>query len=565
LLPHLWEEYGEGMFERLRGQFAIALYDRRQRRLILARDRFGICPLYWARVGDWLYFGSEIKAILASGMVPARPDLRGINHAFTFIGLPGPVTCFEGVSSLAPGHYLDIPADSRFGRTVRDRTYWEMDFPDQGQEERGQNQKQLVDQFEEILFGAVERRLRADVPVVTYLSGGVDSGIVTALASKIRGTPVPSFTIQIEDPTLDETGQSSSTARHIGSRPTIVPVGAGDTLATYPRLVRAAECPVIDTACAALLLLAGRVHDDGYKVVLTGEGADEWLASYPWYKTDKLLSYLDVIPGLPLSMEVRRLFLKLTGGPLFPRASVQRTLDALCGRNPWLDFYGLVSMAKLRFFGPELRQVMAEHVAYDDVGLNRERMRRWHPLNRGLYVGARIHLPGLLLHAKGDRIASHSSVETRYPFLDEEVFTFLARLHPSWKMKGFSDKHILRLLAERHLPKDIAWRRKAMFRAPFDSFHLDGGPAFVEQLFSPESLRRTGYFDAEAVRHWRQAFKQMRPGSTQRLSIEMGLAGVLSTQLWHHLYIDPTLADLPAARPAAPVADRRPSPVGIPG
>ncbi len=172
-------------------------------------------------------------------------------------------------------------------------------------------------------------------------------------------------------------------------------------------------------------------------------------------------------------------------------------------------------------------------------------MTRWHPLNRGLYLGARIHLPGLLLNGKGDRVAMHSSVETRYPFLDENVFSFLAGIHPRWKMRGLRDKYILRLLAERYLPKEIAWRRKAMFRAPFDSFHSENMPPFVEQLFSPESLRRTGYFDAEAIAHWRKAFKEMRPRPTQRVSIEMGLAGVLSTQLWHHLYVDASLSELP--------------------
>jgi asparagine synthase (glutamine-hydrolysing) len=558
LFPHLWEEYGEAMFDHLHGQFAVALYDRRQRRLILARDRFGICPLYWTRQGDWLFFASEVKALLASGRVPARPDLRGINHAFTFFALPGPVTCFEGVQILLPGHYLDISADSHALRSLRERTFWEIDFPDRGQEQHGQNQKQLVDRFEQLMLRAVEKRLRADVPVVSYLSGGVDSSTVVALACKVRGEPIPTFTIRIDDPTLDETSEAGVVARHLNARPTVVKFGADETLCTYPDLVRAAEGPVIDTSCAALLLLARQVHADNYKVALTGEGADEWLAGYPWYKIHKLLGCLDVVPGLSLSLSLRRLFLRLTGAPLFSRAAMQRTLAAVGGPNPWLDIYGLVSLSKLRFFGPELRQVMTEHSPYEDLGLNLERARRWHPLNRGLYIGARVHLPGLLLNAKGDRVAMHSSVETRYPFLDEDVFAFLAGLAPRWKMKGFGDKHLLRLLAERYLPPSIAWRRKAMFRAPLDSFHIDKPPTFVEQLFSRESLRKTGYFDVEAVGHWRQAFKQMGRHSAQRLALEMGLAGVLSTQLWHHLYIDASLAELPGAV-------SRSSPVGASG
>jgi asparagine synthase (glutamine-hydrolysing) len=552
LIPHLWEEYGEGMFEHLRGQFAFALYDRHHRRLILARDRFGICPLYWTVQGEWLLFASEIKALLASGMVPARPDLRGINQVFTFFALPGSVTCFEGVSLLLPGHYLDVSlgASHSTGRPaeVRDRIYWEMDFPDRGQEETGPAGK-LVDGFEELLLRAVDKRLRADVPVVSYLSGGVDSSVVVALACKVRGQPIPTFTIRINDPELDETNEAALVARHVGSQATVTNFGVPEVLNTYPRLVAAAEGPVIDTSCAALLLLSGEVHAQGYKVALTGEGADEWLAGYPWYKVHKLLSFLDFLPGLKLSMALRRAYVRLTGAPRLPEEVIRRSQEAIGGHVGWLDLYGLMSMSKLRLFGERLRQVMLEHDPYADLGLNRDKLRRWHPLNRALYLGARVHLPGLLLNAKGDRVAMHNSVETRYPFLDEDVFAYLARLHPRWKLHGLGDKHLLRLLAQRWLPKEVAWRRKAMFRAPFDSFHVEGPPAFVEQLFSKEALRKTGYFDAEAVRHWRTAFRQMRRNSAQRLSVEMGLAGVLSTQLWHHLYIDPSLTDLPAALP----------------
>jgi asparagine synthase (glutamine-hydrolysing) len=148
----------------------------------------------------------------------------------------------------------------------------------------------------------------------------------------------------------------------------------------------------------------------------------------------------------------------------------------------------------------------------------------------------------------------HSSVEVRYPFLDEDVFAFTARLNPRWKLRGFRDKHLLRLVAERWLPPDVARRHKVIFRAPLDSFHIDPEPPFVAQLLSEESLRRTGYFDVAAVRHWRKAFRQMRAGSLPRLSVEMGLAAVVATQLWHHLFIDGSLADLPMWTGIAPEA-----------
>lgn len=545
LFPHLWEEFGEEMFAHLHGQYAVVLFDRRQKRIVLARDRFGICPLYWARRGDWLIFGSEIKAILASGSVSPEPNLRGINHVFTFFSMPGPLTCFEGIQSLLPGRYLDLRTESQGRRTIRERVHWQIDFPDAGKEDYVTPVDKLVDRFEERMLASVERRLRAEVPVVSYLSGGVDSSLIVALASKIRGTPLPTFTVRVEDPQLDETSEAGIVARHLGCQPHVVNFGSRETLSSYPRLIWAAEGPVIDTSCAAMLLLARDVHQHGYKVALTGEGSDEFLAGYSWFKIHKALSFFDFIPGFPLSMKIRRLFLKLAGSPTFPMENVKRTLEAVGGSNAWLDLYGMFSTAKLRFYSPHMREVMTEHNPYADLGLNTDRIKRWHPLNRSLYLGTRVHLPGSLLNGKGDRVAMHHSVETRYPFLDDEVFEFLASVDPGLKLRGFRDKYLLRRLAERYLPKEIAWRRKAMFRAPFDSFHLDPAPRFVEQLFSEESLRKTGYFDVPAVLHWRKAFKEMRLGSTTRTSVEMGLAGVLSTQLWHHLFIDASLAELP--------------------
>jgi asparagine synthase (glutamine-hydrolysing) len=149
----------------------------------------------------------------------------------------------------------------------------------------------------------------------------------------------------------------------------------------------------------------------------------------------------------------------------------------------------------------------------------------------------------------------HSSVEVRYPFLDEDVFAFTSSLHPRWKLRGFRDKHLLRLVAERWLPPEIARRHKVIFRAPLDSFHMDPEPGFVGQLLSEESLRKTGYFDVGAVRLWRTAFRQMRAGSLPRLSVEMGLAAVVATQLWHHTFIDGTLCDLPMWTGLAPKAE----------
>jgi asparagine synthase (glutamine-hydrolysing) len=549
LLPHLWEEYGDGMLEHVRGQFAFCLWDTKKNVLILARDRVGICPLFYTirRDGDgWqLLFASEVKGLLASGVVPARPDRRGLNHVFTFFAVPGPVTCFENITLLPPGQYLKIAlGPNTRPEDVKPRFYWRLDFPDRGHEEDGDS-KTIVDRFEQVLMTAIERRLRADVPVVSYLSGGVDSSQVVVMASKFLGRAIPTFTIAVTEERFNEEAAAALVAHQVGSESVVVPFGGPEVMAAYPDLIRTAEAPVIDTACAALMGLAKSVHANGFKVALTGEGSDEFLAGYPWFKLHRAVSALDVIPRLQLSQRLRRAALRFAGLPRFPWDIVHRNSAAVGGYNAWLDVYGLMSLSRLLFYSEEMKAAVSGHVPYEDLQLDLPRMARWHPLNRALALGVRVMLGGLLLSSKGDRVAMHSSVETRYPFLDDDVIGFLSRLHPRWKLRGLTDKYVLRLLAERWLPKSIAWRKKAMFRAPMDAFHLENAPPFVDQLLSEEALRKTGYFDPAAVKLWRSRLMATRSGSATRTAVEMGLVGVTATQLWHQTFVDQTLADVP--------------------
>src|SRR6201988_406372 len=387
IIPHLWEESQEGMFELMRGQFALALWDERRHRLVLGRDRFGICPLYWTRQGDWLLFASEIKALLASGMVPAEPGLKGIDHIFTFSALPGPITCFQGVRLLQAGHYLMVRPGHKSGTTpsITERAYWEMDFPDRGEEERGENAKSLVDRFEHLLVNAVEERLGADVPVGSYLSGGVDSSVIAALACHVKGPAINTYTVRVDAPGLDELDAANLVARYIGTKPPIVQnFRTEDALNTYPRLIHAAEAPVLDTSCAALLQLAQRVHSCDQKVVLTGEGADEWLIGYPWYKLAKILGFLDIIPGLPLSDRLRRGYFRLTRVPQFSRNRRREVEESIGGPNPWIDAYGLLALSKLRFYAEPLSEISRKHNPWTDLQIPVDRVKRWHPLNRGV-------------------------------------------------------------------------------------------------------------------------------------------------------------------------------------
>ena len=309
LWAHLYEDHGEGFFEKARGQFAVAVWDRKERKLILGRDRVGICPLYYAQADGWLLWGSEIKALLASGMIDARPDPKGIDLFFNTFCAGTSRTFFEGVKSIPPGHYVRV----RDGR-IEIKKYWDLDFPDAGDERRLDDPTPLIDELESLMRHSVERRLRGDVPVVSYISGGLDSTVVLGLSSRERGYAVPSFTIGLDRAGPDERSHAAESAAALGSKLVTVTMNRRDIVAAYPELIRAAEGPVMDSSAACLMRLARAVHSNGYKVVLTGEGADEALAGYAWFKTAKIRDMLSVGPVMSLLKGARSLTLASIGG-----------------------------------------------------------------------------------------------------------------------------------------------------------------------------------------------------------------------------------------------------------
>lgn len=549
---HLYEDLGEGMFAKARGQFAVALWDRKSRTLILGRDRVGICPLYYAERDGWLLWGSEIKSLLASGLVEARPDPMGIDHLFSFFCAGTTRTFFQGVKSIPPGHYLKVH-DGR----IELKQYWDLDFPDAGEERRLADPEPLIEELEALLRQAVERRLRGDVPVVSYISGGLDSTVVLGLSSRQRGQAVPSFTIGLDRAGPDERSQATEAARVLGSPLTTVTMNRSDIAAAFPELVVAAEGPVLDTSCACLMRLAAAVHGQGYKVALTGEGADEALAGYVWYKSQKIRNWVGDHLGGFLPHLARKALLGAIGGGSTRRPPI---LGMNGVRPAQQDMYELLAQVRPILYGAEMWDRLGDHNPYDDLDLTTDRMGRWDPLNRSLYVGYKVMLAGLLMISKGDRIAMHSSVETRYPFLDEDVIAFCAQVAPEYKLRGLKEKWLLRRVAARTLPAPIADRPKTMFRASLaQTFLGPHRPAWVDQLLSPESLRRAGYFDPEAVARERSAQVRWPTITPRRFVFDLGLTSVVSTQLWHHLYCGGGLCDLPTWSDPALAGNRTPT------
>lgn len=554
VLVHLWEEYGQSLVDHLEGQFALAIYDLKARSLFLARDPFGICPLFLHRTSNgWLLFSSEVKGLLASGLLTAEMDPRGVDHIFTFFAMGTRRTMFAGVESLPQGHALLVDGNGQ----IKEFQFLDMDFPAQGEERTG-DVEELAEELGQKLRKSVELRLRADVPVVSYLSGGVDSSLVARLAGNVlakRGKELETFTIRIRHPNLDETDLALRTAELLGTHPITITCGDEEISETYPDLIVSAETPVIDTSSAALHRLAAKVNECGYKVTLTGEGADEALAGYPWHKYSKLFRLLDAIG---LKDRWRRRFIGRAGRGRLPWTFYQERYRRLGGYHAMGDLYVFCGLSGSRLFHNDfLDQVHRAGLdATADLEIPLKKMKAWDPLNRSLYLGYKIMLAGLLMTHKGDRPALANSVEARFPFLDRELVQFCNSLSPSLKLRGFrQDKFLLRKFAGSLLHPEVANRPKHIFRAAYAGSFLDPMPEYVKELLSEESLRKTGLFDIPTVNQFCDNLSGPHLRFGPHMLKEVGLVGVISTQLWHHLFVSGDLCALPAWRPKTPVTE----------
>jgi asparagine synthase (glutamine-hydrolysing) len=285
---------------------------------------------------------------------------------------------------------------------------------------------------------------------------------------------------------------------------------------------------------------------------LSGEGADEALAGYVWFKAHRLIEGIRWNSFQPVVWGIEKLY--HYEFPKAPRAEFRRINTLLGGLHAQTLVYHLTSLPRWWLLRDEFIREMDGETAYDQLEFDTSRTSRWHPLNQSLYMGYKTHLPGLLLNHRGDRAAMANSVETRYPFLDESILDLCCRIHPRWKLRCLRrDKYLLRLAAQRLLPKPLAMRRKAMFRAPFGNTLLTGSIPYVRQLLSPESLKRTNYFAASRVAELFDRFRRGAYPPPFRLFYEMSLCAVVGTQLWHHLFLGGGLCELPSWVP--PVVD----------
>ena len=508
--------------DRLNGQFAFAWWEPGPRRLTLVRDRFGVRPLHLSLLDDGtLVFGSEAKALFASGLVEPRPDFRGLDQVFTLWGPLPPRTAFQGVEQVGPGELLVWEA----GRIVERRAWW---TPETHAGDYGEGA------LEWLLRDSIRLRLRADVPVGTYLSGGLDSSLITALAQEERGEQVRSFSIAFSDPAYDERPHQEQVAKALNTDHHAVEIGYSEIAEAFPEVVRHAEVPLVRTAPVPLFLLAQTVREQGFTVVATGEGADEVFWGYDLFKEVALRELHETEPELALEL-LGRLYPHL-GGEGRRGDAWQRSLLAAGSGNDPLASHGpraTATGAVKAFFSEDVRAELAGTPGTLDILREQlpDEIVAGSSLERAAWLEIRTLLEPYLLSAQADRVSMAHGVEGRFPFLDDRVYDCAAALPPSRKLDGMRDKAALRDIAERLLPPDVARRLKQPYRAPeVRPFFGDDAPGWVEELLAPASLADTGIWDPVRVQG---LVRRCREGRAQGMREGMALVGVLSTQIWH--------------------------------
>ena len=531
VILQMYELHGEDCVRHFNGDWAFAIWDGRERKLFASRDRVGVRPFYYARTPRVLVFASEVKAVLSHGAVERSLDLAALDQVFTMWSPIAPRTIFGNVKELPPGHNLTF----KDGR-LRVWRYWALDFsePDDAVDEA-----EAAAQLEGLLADATRIRLRSDVPVGAYLSGGLDSSVITALVNRTTGARLRTFSVEFEDSEFDESGYQQEVVKRLSTEHQSIRCGYDDVCRVFPDVVWHAEKPLLRTAPAPLYLLSRLVRDQSFKVVLTGEGADEFLGGYDIFKEAKVRRFWARQP----TSKCRPLLLKR----LYPYLPVlQAQSDAYLKsffrvrpgdlENPFFSHLPRWEVtAKVKtLFSDDVRSQLANSDPYREAAEELPpHFAAWSGLSRAQYLEADILLPGYILSSQGDRMAMAHSVEGRFPFLDHRVIEFAGRLPARLKLKALNEKYLLKRAVGHLVPESVSQRPKQPYRAPdarsfFDSATRRARGDYVEEALSDENLRLAGLFSPPAVR---KLVEKVRTGQAIGARDNMAFVGVLSTQL----------------------------------
>lgn len=539
VIIHAYREWGSRAFERMDGQWAVAIWDSRARRLVLSRDRVGICPLHLCEYGGHLYFGSEVKAIFAANPeIPRAFDPIGISQTFSFWTVVPPQGVFLGITELEPGHVRIYE-----NGVVHDQSFWTPrypEYPSNGSQFKGTLEDAVAEVRHALVQATSLRMLRADVPVGSYLSGGLDSSLVAAMAHRLAGDRFQTFSLRFEDAEYDETGFQRLMVQQLGSQHHEVLVSRQDIANVFPEVIYHTERPILRTAPAPLFMLSKLVRENGIKVVLTGEGADEMFAGYDIFREGKVRRFWGRQPSSsrrPRLLE--RLYPYLARSPVSQQAIARQFFGRDLSRHQSPGFaHGTrwhTTGSLKRLLSNDMQAAAARSDVVSDLisALPRE-FSRWNPLAQDQYLEIRTLLSGYLLSSQGDRMLMAHAVEGRFPFLDKDVIELANSLPASYKLRVLDEKHVIKRVADNLLPPEILARKKQPYRAPDAlAFLTAEAPEYVDEVLSETALRDANVFDPQPVMHLvRKCRARSRDGQFSNAD-NMAFVGVLSTQLLH--------------------------------
>ena len=563
ILVHLYEDEGMNFFHKLNGQFGLALWDQKKQQLLLARDRLGIRPLFYYQRDGRLVFGSEIKAIFADREIPRAMDLRTVSDIFTCWSAIGSDTAFKDVNQLMPGHFAIF---SRNGLSTH--KYWQLSFSNSVHSchSRGHSTTRSLDhsfpsslelsnpgtlesyisELQHLLIDATRIRLRADVPVGAYLSGGLDSTYITAVVKRNFDNQLRTFSVSFTDHKFDEAPFQNKAVDALQTDHSMIRCTEQDIGANLPHVIWHAEVPLLRTGPIPLYMLSRLVRENNFKVVLTGEGSDEIFAGYDIFKEDRVRRFWARNAESKMRPRLlQRLYPDIfkpqnSRGSAFLTGFFRKGLSQV--NSPFYSHmirWENTSQIK-SFLSNDIIGMVEKNDSFEDRFLQMlpEDFMNWDALSRAQYTEIVIFLSNYLLSSQGDRVAMGHAVEGRFPFLDYRVVEFAAKIPPRYRLNGLKDKFILRRSAENLIPAELASRAKQPYRAPISRCFFGEQPQeYVMELLSEEALRRSGYFDPEKVSRL-IAKCQKQEGNILSERENMAIVGIISTQLVHHQFIE---------------------------
>jgi asparagine synthase (glutamine-hydrolysing) len=534
VLLELFAVYGRNCLDLLNGQFAFAIWDNKEEELFIARDRIGIRPLFY-NINDGVFsFASEIKSLLQQKALPREFNPESLSQIYTFWASISPDTAFKNIFELSPGHYLYF---NRNGLIVG--KYWELSFNDRFE---SLSLNEAKDHLNELLSSAVRLRLRADVEVAAYLSGGIDSSATVAYIKEIEPGVLNTFSIGFEDKVFDESGYQREAVKYLDTNHKSINCSSSDISYNFPRVVWHSETPLIRTAPTPMMILSRLVRSNNIKVVITGEGADEMLAGYDIFREAEIRKFWARQPDSVIRpLLLKRIYPDI---PHLKNAS-PNILKMFFGykledvQNP---FYSHLlrwnnSNHIKKHFSEKIKTELGNYDPLDTLtGKLPQGFNKWNSLAKSQWIETSVFMSGYLLSSQGDRMAMANSVEGRYPFLDHRVIEFCAGLPSKYKLRGLNEKFLLKKLVKDRIPDSIIKRPKQPYRAPITSVFLDENtPEYVKHMLSERYTKKTGIFNFDS---FSAMLNRIEKTGTASEMDNMVLAAVISTHLLHYQFIE---------------------------